>query len=571
MGTTTGGMTSDLDRVVEITQGANSFQMGAGTDNLGKKGNAVVRAAWRWFNELSAQGILLTDAELNIRGWNQWLESHTGQTAAAIIGRNLLDIYPDLITRQLDGYYKDALAGQIRVISQRLHGYLLAMPSVPGDASFEQMQQSARIAPLIEGERIIGTITVIEDVTERVEREDQLVRLLGREKAARAEAETANRAKDEFLATVSHELRTPLNSISGWVQLLRNGKLEGKDSKHALDAIQRGVTAQTRLIEDILDASRIITGKLHLDFGPVDLVSVIDAALDTVRPAAVLKQVELVEDLNRRCGLVSGDPNRLQQVVCNLLSNSIKFTPNGGRIEIVLERVGSQAEIRLKDTGQGIDPAFLPYVFDRFRQANSTSARKHGGLGLGLAIVRYLVEMHGGKVHATSDGEGLGSTFTVRLPVMEIAQSGDPRDLAGVESEDRDSLAGPVGVRLLIVDDEPDAREMLHVMFEQHGFETRTAATAREALEVLDEWVPDVLVSDIGMPSEDGYALIGKVRALEPERGGHIPAVALTGYAGSEDRQRLLSAGYQICVAKPADFAELTRTVVGLAGRPSTQ
>jgi len=533
----------------------------------------LTAAAWRWFNDLSAQGILITDAKLNIRAWNNWLETHSGHRTERIIGQNLLEVYPDLAKRDLDEYYKDVLAGQVRVISQRLHGYFLPLPPGTDDVSFIHMQQSARIAPLIEDGRVIGTITVIEDVTERVAREDQLVRLLGGEKAARAEAEAANRAKDEFLATVSHELRTPLHSIMGWVQILRKGKVDSAGLGHALEAIERSARAQTSLIEDILDASRIITGKLHLDVRPVDLVSVIEAALDIVRPAADAKAIKLHARMQPLPGLVPGDTNRLQQLVWNLLSNAIKFTPREGRVELRLERIGSEIELAVKDTGQGISEDFLPFVFERFRQANSTAARQHGGLGLGLAIVRHLVEMHGGTVRATSAGEGLGATFTVRLPLIDIGKTPESggRDNArfpqSVDQEvSRSDFEPPFnGIRVLIVDDDVDAREVLNLGLSQRGIEVQAAATAGEALIMLREWRPDVLVSDIGMPNEDGYSLIGSVRSLELERGGQIPAVALTGYSGVEERRRLLSAGYQECLSKPVDFDELTTLLANLA------
>ena len=551
-------------------QGARSRMIGPDwTETTGTDTPQLSAAALRWFNDLSAHGILMTDAQLNIRGWNQWLEARTGRPAQEMIGKNLLEVYPDLVGRRLDEYYKDAVAGQVRVISQRLHGFLIPIPNT-GAASFEHMQQSARIAPLIDGERVIGTISVIEDVTERVDREDELVNLLGREKAARAEAEAANRAKDEFLATVSHELRTPLHSISGWVQILSTGKLDEEASAHAFEAIQRAAKAQTRLIEDILDASRIITGKLHLEIRPVDLATIIQGALDTVQPVAEVKGIEITTDFDPRGGLVSGDSARLQQVVWNLLSNAIKFTPRGGRVRVSLACDESHVELRVVDTGQGINAAFLPFVYDRFRQANNTSARKHGGLGLGLAIVRHLVEMHGGTVLAESPGEGLGSTFSLRLPLM-IAKRADETNRDGQNESQAGDVPRLNGVRVLIVDDERDAREMLCVMLEQRGVEARMAGSASEAFRTLQAWKPDVLVSDVGMPGEDGYALIAKVRALTPELGGHVPAVALTGYAGPEDSQRLTSAGYNICVAKPVEFAELVRTVASLTGHSAAK
>jgi PAS domain S-box-containing protein len=537
---------------------------------------ALNAAALRWFNELSTQGILITDAELRIRGWNNWLESHTGLRAEEVIGQNLLDVYPNLDARGIDEYYKDALAGQVRVIAQRLHGYLLPVPPATGDASFENMQQSARIAPLSEGGRVIGTVTVIDDVTERVAREDQLVHLLGREKAARAEAEAANRAKDEFLATVSHELRTPLNSILGWVQLLRSQKPDAAALQRGLEAVERSARAQTVLIEDILDASRITTGKLHLDVRPVDLVAIVSEAVDTMRPSANEKAIELRTTLKPLDGPVSGDPNRLTQLVCNLLSNAIKFTPRAGRVEVILEPLNTEVELTVTDTGKGIPADFLPFVFDRFRQADSSSARQYGGLGLGLAMVRYLVETHGGTVYAESDGEGRGATFKVRLPLVSIDQATDPAAIDGSviskSVDGRSSLKVDFGtllngLRVLVVDDEADAREMLSLMLAYLGVEVKTTATVADALALLEKWHPDVLVSDIGMPNEDGYSLIGRLRALDAQHGGQIPAVALTGYAGPENNRRVLSAGYQVCVAKPVDFAELGDILARL-GRP---
>jgi PAS domain S-box-containing protein len=535
-------------------------------------------AVLRWFVDLSDQGILVTDADLNIRAWNQWLETHSGQSAAEMIGRNLLAVYPELATRRLDDYFTDALEGQVRVLSQRLHGYLLPMKAEIDNRGFNRMQQSARIAPLLEEDRVIGTITVITDVTERVAREDALVRALTNEKSVRAAAEAANRAKDEFLATVSHELRTPLNAISGWVQILRTGKVDDDSSAHALEAIERSAKAQAKLIEDILDASRIITGKLRLDVRPVDLSSIVETAVDTVRPTADAKTIK-VETVINSAGLVSGDPNRLQQVIWNLLFNAIKFTPTSGRVTIQLDSDNDEVVVSVKDTGQGISAEFLPHVFDRFRQADNTTARRHGGLGLGLAIVRNLVESHGGTVQAQSEGEGRGATFSVRLPVVNVHKAKELPSQERVhvaELHDTVALSSTAllpllaGVRVLVVDDESDAREMLEIALSQRGATVTTAKTAREALELMQKWRPDVLVSDIGMPVEDGYLLISKVRALPADRGGRVPAVALTGYASPEDRLRLLSAGYHLHLSKPVELGELTVLIARLARRKAT-
>ncbi len=538
-------------------------------------------AALRWMNELSAQGIFMTDAELTICGWNHWLEIRSGHTASNLIGRNLLQEFPELVERGLDQYYRDALAGQIRLLSHRLHRYLLPMKPQIDETSFRFMQQSARIAPLIEHENIVGTITIIDDVTERIAREEQLVRLLGREKAARKEAEAANRSKDEFLATVSHELRTPLNAIAGWVQIMRSKKLNPESYAHGLEIIDRNVKVQTKIIEDILDVSRIISGKLNVTVVPVNLVPVIESALDAMRLAAEARSIRLESSLDPDTCLVSGDPNRLQQIVWNLVSNAIKFTPKDGTVRVRLSRVDSMVEIAVSDTGSGISAEFLPFVFDRFRQADSTSTRQHSGLGLGLAIVRHLVEIHGGTVHAASPGEGHGATFIVRLPLIpSIATDAPaPQTSESVLSPEQDvhssgknktTLAPESvlrGVRVLIIDDEQDAREMLEAILAQHGAEVRVSGSTDEALKIFDQWVPEILVSDIGMPYEDGYSLIDRVRAREPDRGGNIPAIALTGYARPEDRLRLLSSGYQDYLSKPVEMRSLIDAVANLVGR----
>jgi signal transduction histidine kinase/ActR/RegA family two-component response regulator len=543
-------------------------------------------AALDWFKDLSMQGILITDAELNIWGWNRWLEIHSGRTSAEMIGRNLLEAWPDLVARRLDEYYRDALAGQVRVVSQRLHGYLLPMPPTVEAAPFGQMQQSARIAFLASEGKIVGTITVIEDVTERVERENRLVKLLESEKVARAQAESANRAKDEFLAVVSHELRAPLNAILGWVQIMLTRQFDQESATSALQAIERSAKSQAKLVEDILDASRISTGRLRLDVRPVDPAAIVNAVLDTVRPAADAKSIQIESAIDSGAGMVSADPMRLQQVVWNLLNNAIKFTPGHGRVNVRLERRDSEILLSVCDSGQGISPEFLPFVFDRFRQADSTTTRRHGGLGLGLAIVRHLVELHGGTVRAESDGEGRGATFSLRLPLLASpgagglsgqsrfagAASDGPAGSAPEAAGNSPSEARPLdGLRVLVVDDESDAREILSTMFRQCGAQVNTAATSGEALEVLSEWRPDVLVSDIGMPDEDGYSLISKVRALAPERGGRVPAVALTGYSSAEDRLRLLSAGYQIHMTKPFELDALAAVVATCAGRPAAK
>jgi len=384
------------------------------------------------------------------------------------------------------------------------------------------------------------------------------------------EAQEANRMKDEFLATVSHELRTPLTSMLGWARMLRSGDLDEVTSARAVETIERNARSQARLIEDLLDVSRILMGKFRLNIRPVELLSIIDAAIDAVRPAADAKAIRLQSSLDPEAGPVSGDPTRLQQVVWNLLSNAVKFTPSGGRVEIRLERVDGDARITVTDTGAGINPEFLPYVFDRFRQADSTTTRAHSGLGLGLAIVRHLVELHGGTVQAYSKGESQGATFTVSLPII-IDRSSAFNHHAPAFLADRtlpyENLLMLKGLRLMLVDDEVDTLDVLSTSLTRYGAQVKCCASADEALNELYRWKPDVLISDIGMPGEDGYMLISKVRRLEAERGGGIPAIALTAYAKDEDRARALSSGFQAYLTKPVEMSELATTIARLAGQ----
>jgi PAS domain S-box-containing protein len=382
------------------------------------------------------------------------------------------------------------------------------------------------------------------------------------------EAQEANRLKDEFLATLSHELRTPLNAIVGWAKLLRLGQLDAATSARAVETIDRNAKAQTQLIEDILDVSRIVAGKLRLSLRATDLAPIVEAALDAVRPAAEAKEIRVEAVLDRSVGLVAADADRLQQVIWNLLSNAIKFTSRGGRVQVRLERVGSHLEVAVADTGIGIKPQFLPYVFERFRQADSSSTRPHGGLGLGLGIVKHLVELHGGTVEADSEGEGRGATFRVKLPISAVSLVG--REVAVRSS--RDDNAAPSGARLqglkvLVVDDEPDAREILVTVITGLGAVPTAVKTAEEALSHLAQQLPDVLLSDIEMPGIDGYELIRRVRKLPPSQGGLIPAAALTAYARSEDRLAALGAGFQIHMAKPVQPAELAAVLASLARR----
>ncbi len=410
------------------------------------------------------------------------------------------------------------------------------------------------------------------EIRQRQRAEEERAQLLVQEQKARAEAENLNRLKDEFLSTVSHELRTPLNAILGWSQILRTNRVDEATMNRALETIERNARSQAQLIDDLLDISRIITGKIRLNVQTVELLSVIEAAIDTVRPAADAKNIRLQSVLDPAAGPVLGDSERLQQIVWNLLSNAIKFTPKRGRVQVCLQRINSHVEIVVTDTGQGISAEFLPYVFERFRQADSSITRSFGGLGLGLAIVRQLVELHGGTVHAESPGEGQGATFTVKLPLMAIGPKAiEPERVhpAAGGSVPFDCSPRLDGLRILIVDDDADIRALLIYTLEVCGAEVMAAASADEAISVLtaSSTPMDILISDIGMPDEDGYALLRRVRALEPENGGRIPAIALTAYARTQDRRAALLAGFQSHVAKPVEPAELIAVIANLAGR----
>jgi len=404
------------------------------------------------------------------------------------------------------------------------------------------------------------------EIAERRRIEAEREALLAREQVLRAEAEELSRLKDEFLATMSHELRTPLNAIFGWITLLRTRRLDASTEERALETIERNARTQKRLIEDLLDVSRVVTGKVTLELGVVDPRRVVEASVETMLPAAQAKGIKLVPQLDARVGTLRGDFARLQQVVCNLLSNAIKFTPLGGDVQIHLLRAGDEAHIRVRDSGQGIKPEFLPYVFDRFRQEDGSISRRHGGLGLGLAIVRHLVELHGGTVSAASDGEGHGATFTIRVPIRDAAALPESAELAA------DSAGGTQlhGLHVLVVDDDPGARELVAKILQSYGARVSLAGSGPAALTLLFERRPHLLLADLGMPEMDGFALIEQVRALDPNLGGRVPAIALSGYASAQDRVRALHAGYQSHIAKPVEPEELAAVITSLAGAVSS-
>lgn len=406
------------------------------------------------------------------------------------------------------------------------------------------------------------------DITERKRSEKEREELLAREQRARREAQEANRLKDEFLAMVSHELRTPLNAIAGWTYLLEMEELDPQTRTSALKAIARNTKAQELLINDLLDFSRIVGGKLSLQTRPVDLIPIIESAIETLRQGAEVKGIELRVTLDASIGPVLADPDRLQQVVWNLLSNAIKFTPDEGCIEVFLERVDPYIQIRVKDTGIGIPSDFLPHIFDGFRQAEESNTRSHGGLGLGLAIVQHLIELHGGSVFAESGGQEAGATLTIRLPIRALRTKEEFREPVGVSAEETGSfgrLPAVHGLRLLLVDDEADARQLLTIMLEKYWINVTTAASVEEAMEIMKRKRPDALIGDLKMPGEDGYVLIDRVRGWEKEQGlKEIPAVALTAYATGDNRRRALLAGFQACLSKPVEPMKLVTIIAEL-------
>jgi signal transduction histidine kinase len=443
--------------------------------------------------------------------------------------------------------------------------------------------RSALAVPLVSRSRVVGALTLVrttpgqrydeadvamaEDLARQAAQAVDNANLYSEAAEARAQAEGANRAKDVFLAVLSHELRTPMNAVYGWARMLQMGQIDEATMPRAFEAIVRNSHVQLQLIDDLLDMSRIMSGKMRLDIRPVDLPRVLEAALDSVRPTAEAKGLRLQPLIDPNAGPLNGDPDRLQQIVWNLLMNAIKFTPKGGRIQVTLQRVNSHLEIVVSDTGVGINRELLPFIFDRFRQGDTGSTRAQGGLGIGLALVRHLTELHGGTVTGESAGEGQGATFRVKLPLAAAsveAPGVHPTALAPMPPYRGPSLRG---LRVLVVDDDPDALELIATILRRAEADAMPCSSPREALALLHSWKPHVLLSDIEMPGEDGYSLIRKVRALSEAEESKIPAVALTAYGRPEDRVRSLSAGYSMHVPKPVDPVELGVIVANLAGR----
>ena len=512
------------------------------------------------------QGFFVTDVQLRVVLWNRWMEIHSGRIAADVLGRSLLELYPDVAERGIKEYYQSALEGRVTILSHALHRFVVALPPTNLDLGFPDMPQSGRIGPLSDAGTLVGTVTIVEDVSDRIASESALRKQIESQRLARAIAENALRAKDEFLSTLSHEIRTPLNAVLGWARiLLGRDDIDRTLLERALHVIERNATAQARMIDDMLDMARIATGKLRLDMRPVDVVKVVLAAVDVVMPTTQAKRIALRTQLDPRTPSILGDQDRLQQVIWNLLSNAMKFSEPGGSIEVRVATSGKFVRIVVSDTGHGISPDFLPHVFERFRQADASSSRRHGGLGVGLSLVHDLIELHGGSVRAYSEGEGKGATFTIDLPT---ASSQEVDAHAQREGREDESMASLADIRVLLIDDETDARDLSQAVLEQCGADVRAVSSSAEALSVLRDAPPGrrphVIVSDLGMPTEDGYQLMRRIRALDAEL-GRIPAVAVTGYATSDDVERALDAGFQRHISKPMDPTAFVATVAELA------
>src|ERR1041385_8323643 len=485
--------------------------------------------------------------KINESIWNTWRKYYLWTSITYFAGATAAGIVAILINRY--GFYAVvATAPIILIICFTYQTYLKNI-----QASIEQTE-AARL----------HVEELSKYITELQRSEEARGQLLLRAERARSEAEAANRIKDEFLATLSHELRTPLTSLLGWSSVLREAKRDEKVLTQGLEAIDRNARVQAQLIDDLLDVSRIVSGKLNLEVRPLDISSVARAAINVVRPAADAKEISLDYFAEPGLGAISADSARLHQIIWNLLSNAVKFTPHGGKICVRVEQDGADARVTVKDTGQGIEPEFLPRVFDRFLQADSSTTRSFGGLGLGLAIVRHLVELHGGTVSAQSEGLNKGATFSATFPLLAERAESITMPHSELSAPENHSLDG---LRVLLVDDEAEAREIISTVMTRTGAEVTACHSASEALATLLEWKPDVILSDIAMPDEDGYSFIGKVRSLPREKGGATPAAALTAYARDVDRTQALAAGYQMHIAKPIAATQLVTIVARLAGR----
>ena len=497
-----------------------------------------------------------------ITSWNPAAERILGYLAAEAIGQSIkLIIPPDRWDEE------DIVLAHIRRGEKVEH-----FETVRRAKDGRLLNLSLTVSPIRDDQgRIVGASKIARNITDRIQGQQERDRLLVSEKKARREAEEAriqaeeaNRLKDEFLAVVSHELRSPLSAITGWASLMRSGKLDGEETARAAETILRNAQLQTQLISDLLDVSAIVSGRLRLNIRPFTFGSVIKETLEVVRPAAQAKSIRLEFSMDPTVGPVAGDPDRLQQVCWNLLSNAVKFTPFGGAIQVRVLRTNSSLQVVVSDNGKGIPPHLLSPIFERFRQGDSSTTRAHGGLGLGLAIVRHLVELHGGEVKARSEGLGKGAEFVVELPIFITRRSAESLEQDNVDPRAVDgTVPSLIGLRILAVDDEPDALGVVSAILGSAGAKVKTATSVSQAVDLINQWRPDVLISDIGMPDEDGYELIRQVRA-QPDKQKNIPAIALTAFARTQDRLKVLSAGYQMHVPKPIEPRELITVVASV-------
>ena len=523
--------------------------------------SALAGAAVRWFDEYASDGIVTTDTALVVRSWNRWLVLATGLHASQAIGRALTDLFPSIRDSGLELYYAAALAGEVKVVSHTLHRFIFPATRT----SRERMIQSGRIAPLYEDGVVVGTITVVEDVSERVASERELRAQIATAEAARLAAEEASRVKDEFLATLSHEIRTPLSAVLGWTRILRSrDELDEATVRRAIEVIDRNAMAQLTLISDMLDMARIAAGKMRIDARPVDLVAVAMAAIDVVRPGADTKGVQLIPRLSPLVPPVLGDADRLQQVIWNLLSNAIKFTDSGGEVVVTLDGSGSNVRLVVSDTGHGISREFLPQIFQRFKQAEGASSRRYGGLGLGLALVTELVSLHRGTVSAESEGVGRGAAFTVLLPIHTDTVRSEQLSQVEILPGDSQHLAG---IRVLVVEDDPDAREILARTMTDAGGSVVITSSSAEALTSLrgGPQLPHIVVTDIGMPTSDGYSFLEALRREPAWNSTALPVVALTAFATTADRTKALASGFAAHLGKPFSPALLVQTIAKFA------
>ncbi len=521
---------------------------------LAEQARRESEARLRALVDTALDAIVTIDERGTIESWNPSAERLFGYRAEEVVGKNVRVLMPEPFRGEHESYlarYRETGERHIIGIGREVCGRHKNGAVFPIDLSVSETTL---------GERRLFT-GIIRDITERKRAEIEREQVLASERAARGDAERAARLRDEFVATVSHELRTPLNAILGWTTMLRGGRLDAAATAKALEVVERNARAQAELVEDLLDISRIGSGKLRLDVRQVNLAAIVENVIASHLPSAQAKGVRLDKSLDTTACSVQGDPGRLEQIVSNLISNAVKFTPRGGHVHVACQRAESRMEIVVHDTGKGIGPEFLPHVFDRFSQADASLTRQHRGLGLGLTLVKFLVEQHGGTIRAESDGEGKGATFTVSLPVAAVRQP------EGTPTSPIEACGSLAGAKVLVVDDEEDARALVRRILEDCEAHVAVAGSTAEALERLSETRPDVMICDIGMPELDGYDLIRAVRARPGAEGGATPAVALTAFARPEDRLRALRAGYQMHLAKPVDQAELIVAVANLTGR----